>query len=278
MIASLAVGCIICQQRFQCRARFWLDFLQAAESISNLTVSKGDKEVRGLTKFIGFLLLAGMLVFSSLATSSGSPEDHSKDSPAHPKRSISAEELFRRLSPSVFVVEGLNSEGAVTTTGSGVAVDIYTPSSPQAKFERELDHILGRWYVVTNAHVIQGAVRLRVRKGSRTWEDVRGIEYRTNPERDLCALRIRGSPPPAVTVRQSSTLRVGERVYALGAPEGLDLSLSEGIISGIRQTAQGPFIQTTAPMSPGSSGGGLFDAQGPAGGGHYVLSERGAES
>lgn len=75
---------------------------------------------------------------------------------------------------------------------------------------------------------------------------------------------------PVQGIRISETLRVGERVFAVGAPEGLELTLSEGIVSRLERaeplTDGKPEsvkrIQTTAPISPGSSGGGLFDQQG----------------
>lgn len=56
-------------------------------------------------------------------------------------------------------------------------------------------------------------------------------------------------------------LKVGEPVYTVGAPQGLELSLSEGIVSQLRGGPP-PIIQTTAAVSPGSSGGGLFNAEG----------------
>jgi serine protease Do len=60
------------------------------------------------------------------------------------------------------------------------------------------------------------------------------------------------------------TLRVGARVYAIGTPQGLETTLSDGLLSGLRRGDSGQlmFVQTTAPISPGSSGGGLFDAEG----------------
>jgi S1-C subfamily serine protease len=64
-----------------------------------------------------------------------------------------------------------------------------------------------------------------------------------------------------VTIGTSET-RVGQRVYAIGSPQGLELTLSEGLVSALRQTTNGSIIQTTAPISPGSSGGGLFNANG----------------
>ena len=51
-------------------------------------------------------------------------------------------------------------------------------------------------------------------------------------------------------------------MYAIGAPQGLDLTISEGIVSSLRDVPGGTVIQTTAPVSRGSSGGGLFDASG----------------
>ena len=60
----------------------------------------------------------------------------------------------------------------------------------------------------------------------------------------------------------TNEVRVGQRAYAIGAPQGLELTLSEGLISSLRATTNGSIIQTTASISPGSSGGGLFDANG----------------
>jgi cytochrome c-type biogenesis protein CcmH/NrfG len=79
---------------------------------------------------------------------------------------------------------------------------------------------------------------------------------------DLVQLRVPGLTVPAVPLRLSTDLRVGERVYAIGAPQGLELSISEGLISGLRLFDGRRAIQTTAPISAGSSGGGLFDDRG----------------
>jgi hypothetical protein len=57
-------------------------------------------------------------------------------------------------------------------------------------------------------------------------------------------------------------VRTGQRVYAIGSPQGLELTISEGIVSALRKVEEGTVIQTTAPISPGSSGGGLFDLSG----------------
>ena len=57
-------------------------------------------------------------------------------------------------------------------------------------------------------------------------------------------------------------VRPGQTVFAIGSPQGLDLSISEGIVSSVRESRLGPLIQTTAAISPGSSGGGLFNVSG----------------
>jgi len=151
---------------------------------------------------------------------------------------LSPQELFQRISPSVFIIEVLDESGSLLATGSGVAV--------------ELDQ------VVTNKHVIDGGVTLRIKHGSRTWPAA--VTY-LDPDHDLCRLTAKGLNAPVVPVRLSSALTVGERVYSVGAPEGLELTISEGLISGLREFEDIRLIQTSAAISPGSSGGGLFDSQ-----------------
>ena len=81
-------------------------------------------------------------------------------------------------------------------------------------------------------------------------------------KKDFCLLKVQNLWGVVATVRKYDTLKTGEKVYALGAPQGLDLSLSEGVISQLRKSHNARFIQTDAAISPGSSGGGLFDRDG----------------
>ena len=63
-------------------------------------------------------------------------------------------------------------------------------------------------------------------------------------------------------IRRADTLKVGENVYAIGAPKGLEYSMSAGIVSQLRgDGGEAPIIQTDAAISPGSSGGGLLTAK-----------------
>ena len=152
---------------------------------------------------------------------------------------LSPQELFKRLSPSVFVVEVLDETGSLVATGSAVVV--------------------ARDQVITNKHVIEAGVAFRIKQRNRSLPAT--VTY-VDPDHDLGRLTVEGLKASAVPVRLSTTLTVGEHVFSIGAPEGLELTISEGLISGLREFEQVRLIQTSAAISPGSSGGGLFDAQG----------------
>lgn len=153
------------------------------------------------------------------------------------------EEIFRDASPSIWVVLAKGADSRVVATGSGVVV------------------AAGR--VVTNCHVLRGAVSITLRQERREMEAK--LEF-PDAARDLCQLKTDGLPSPAVPIQiaPTSVLRVGQKVYAIGAPQGLEQSLSDGLVSALRRDSAGEieFIQMSAPISPGSSGGGLFDEQG----------------
>lgn len=118
---------------------------------------------------------------------------------------------------------------------------------------------LARDFLITNCHIVQSASSLRISRGKENWT-ARLIQ--AAPSHDLCGLRPIGLTLQAVDIRPSSKLATGEHVYAIGSPEGLELTFSEGVISALRDTEGVRMIQTSAPISPGSSGGGLFDTQG----------------
>ena len=154
----------------------------------------------------------------------------------------SAQSVFTRVSPSVVVIKTRDGQG------SGVAV-----SRLKEGFGKQT-------LVVTNCHVVQSEMLVTVTHRATTGN---GIVKTCDVERDLAIVWVDGELP-LVQTRSAVTLAVGEAVYAVGAPKGLDLSISEGIVSQLRtkNTGRAPMVQTTAAISPGSSGGGLFDAQG----------------
>ena len=83
-----------------------------------------------------------------------------------------------------------------------------------------------------------------------------------NVNADRCVLRTDAKLPKWVEVRPYDDIKVGERAVTIGTPQGLELTVAEGIVSSKRSQNDSKLIQTSAPISQGSSGGGLFDAQG----------------
>lgn len=151
---------------------------------------------------------------------------------------LRGDELYRLLSPSVLEVQA--GAGEEMSQGSAVAV------SPTE--------------VLTNCHVVSGAQKIVLRSGKREWS---AQLLRAEPATDRCVLTLKGAKlTPVRGVRAYTELKVGEPLYTLGSPNGLELSLSDGILSGLREDDGQHFVQTTAPISPGSSGGGLFDSRG----------------
>ncbi len=150
-----------------------------------------------------------------------------------------AEDIFTKVSPSVVRVNVMDDAGRMVAFGSGVVID--------------------RDAVITNCHVVRRGVNVNVKLGNA----VRSADVQVSDEElDLCRLNVSGLDAPAVSTGSVKQLRTGQRVYAIGAPQGLDLTISEGIVSSLREVPGGTVIQTTAPISAGSSGGGLFDLSG----------------
>lgn len=113
--------------------------------------------------------------------------------------------------------------------------------------------------VVTNCHVLQKAKSISVKHGHEYLQAK--LEY-PDVERDLCQIKVPNLKAPPVKIAPAASLRVGQRVYALGNPEGLELTFSEGLFSALRGAEDNKRMQISATITHGSSGGGLFDDQG----------------
>ena len=119
--------------------------------------------------------------------------------------------------------------------------------------------LIKRDEIITNCHAVLEANEIKVSYGGNSY-----FSQLTSGDRrvDLCILRVVGlnGIPAKIDSRQ---LEIGERVYAIGNPEGLEKTLSEGMVSSLRTLSDGiHLIQITTPISFGSSGGGLFDERG----------------
>jgi S1-C subfamily serine protease len=158
-------------------------------------------------------------------------------------KALSAAELFKRVQRSVFIVLASRSVSDARDReimqGSAVAVS---------------EHLL-----LTNCHVVMDRPLIKlVHEGQRAKAKLVAADDNT----DRCVIKTDIALTPIGGVRTLDSLAVGERVFAVGAPLSLELTLSEGLVSGIRREPARNLVQTSAPLSPGSSGGGLFDERG----------------
>lgn len=121
---------------------------------------------------------------------------------------------------------------------------------------------VGEDIVATNLHVVEGAAGGYARIGGRKRKyNISGL-VASDPRRDLVLLKVDGAKARRLPLGDSSEIAVGDTVYAVGNPRGLEGTFSEGIISGIRQVEGDTLLQITAPISPGSSGGPVLNASG----------------
>jgi serine protease Do len=130
--------------------------------------------------------------------------------------------------------------------------------------------------ILTNAHVVDGAASLTVTldSGNKTPARILGLD----PVLDLALLRVDTTAPlPAARLGDSTAVKVGEEVVAIGNPIGLDQTMTRGIVSGLNRLLPGvsdePMIQTDAPINPGNSGGPLVDRCGGVVGINTLISE-----
>lgn len=158
-----------------------------------------------------------------------------------PAAALEPDALYEKLEPSSWGVVRFDADGRATGLGSAV--------------------VIGPGRLITNCHVLKGARAFQVTKLNVSYGGT--LEF-ADPERDLCQIKVANFFAPAVEIGDVDKLRVGQKVYALGNPQGLESTLSEGLVSSLRHISENglPLIQTTAAISPGSSGGGLYDRDG----------------
>ena len=134
-------------------------------------------------------------------------------------------------------------------------------------------------YIVTNNHVVAGAVRIRVTLSPATVSLVTGhtvLSHRervydatligTNRYADLAVVKIDEKNLPYIPLPEKYEVRLGQVVFAIGSPEGLDHTVTKGIVSALGRQPEPDrpmvYVQTDAPINPGNSGGPLADRNG----------------
>ncbi len=167
----------------------------------------------------------------------------------HDPDDLTPAELFKKLSPAVVTIS-IKAAGGAEGGGTGFLID------------RE-------GTVVTNQHVVSLADSLSIRfLGGATFDDVELLVE--DAAQDLALLRVKLSKPTEgdavkvdpIEIGDSDKVEVGERAIAIGNPLGLEHTLTDGIVSARRIYEGRQWIQMSVPISPGNSGGPLFDMHG----------------
>src|SRR5580698_6001043 len=194
------------------------------------------------------------------------------------------ETLAARVTPAVVNVTVV-SKGKAEQAGAGGVPDMQQffgpgnpfgrpfqmPSQPQNRMEHGLGSgviISPDGYIVTNNHVIEGAVDIRVTMSNKEVYPAKLVG--ADPLTDLAVIKINGSNFPSVPFGKSANLHPGQTVLAFGNPYGFRFTVTRGIISALNRPnpdasdrrKPGEFIQTDAAINPGNSGGALVDARG----------------
>jgi len=154
----------------------------------------------------------------------------------------SPREIAKRVSPSVVLLVMEDANGQPLAMGSGFVV-------------RE-------GIVATNLHVIEAAARGYAKVvDQKAKHDVAGV-VASDPARDLVLLAVDGLTAPLLSIGDSDLVAIGDDVFAVGNPRGLEGTFSAGIVSSIRKVGEDSLLQITAPISPGSSGGPVVNSKG----------------
>jgi tetratricopeptide (TPR) repeat protein len=155
----------------------------------------------------------------------------------------SLRDVYNLAKKSVVLLVTFDDYGNAQSLGSGVILE------PKGE-------------IITNLHVVRHAKTIAAKLWNGSFLPIDEI-VGTADESDLVILKANAQDLPSAQIAAPNSVAIGDSVIAIGNPLGLESALSTGVVSGFRDMPKiGHAIQTTAPISQGSSGGGLFDRQG----------------
>lgn len=157
-------------------------------------------------------------------------------------RPLEPKQILKREAAAIATVYSLDQTGKAFAMGTGFIVR-------------------SNGVIVTNYHVIDGAYGGQIKlKTGEIYDNPHVLAYDTR--RDLVILKVQAFDLPTVTLGSSTSIEEGDRVYAIGNPQGMTRTISEGLVSGRRFIEGTELLQITNPISHGSSGGPLYNVYG----------------
>ncbi len=186
---------------------------------------------------------SGSAAVTSAAASTGTRRDVSSTS-------LSATQIYERDSAGVVAIKVVTPEGE--DEGTGIVLN-------------------SKGLILTNDHVVKGATGITVDASgsSKTTRSARLVGEEANQDLALISVDPSGLGLKPLTLASSSSVQVGDAVYAIGNPYGLEETLTRGIVSALGREIEAPdgskltgAIQTDAALNPGNSGGPLLDEEG----------------
>lgn len=195
-----------------------------------------------------------------------------------------------KTSSARIVYQSANPAGTATSTGTSSAdglvgvINAITPSVVEITTEQMVTTSYGFWggqqivsgagsgviftadgYIITNAHVVEGAQQITVKLNDGTTYNATLVG--SDSQSDIAVIKIEATGLTPAVLGDSDTISIGETAIAVGNPSNLGVTSTDGIISALNRsvTVEGNtmnLIQTSAAISPGNSGGGLFNSRG----------------
>ena len=216
----------------------------------------------GLVGAVVGLALDGHSSGTTAAKAATAPPTSSAASATTATTGLTPEQLYRRAAPAVVVITDTETKNVPSTLFGPPATEKVSALGSGFVIDKRGD-------IVTNDHVVQGGANVRVGFSS-------GASYpagvvATDPSSDIAVVRVKapGSALHPLAFDDSSAVSVGDPVYAIGNPFGLDRTMTAGIVSATGRDIQAPnshtianAIQTDAAINHGNSGGPLLDRSG----------------
>jgi serine protease Do len=240
-----------------------------------------------------FLVQLGIVVALAIVPVASFGQTETAAPPPTPAGALRGDPLHL-FSESIQALTAKVTKSVVQISATGYGLKSEKQASDTALFEPQEAIGAGvilsaEGYIVTNAHVVQGARKIRVRlpgleapgsDDSQPHGPVSATIVGIDRQSDLAVLKIDGKNLPALDLANSDQLKQGQVVFAFGSPQGLENSVTMGVVSATsRQVSEDnptTFIQTDAPINPGNSGGPLVDVDGKVVGiDTFILSESG---